>query len=62
MDENSTNKIAKELRRKAEERLKNKELKSVKQLSLPEIEKLVHELKVYQIELELMNEELLRSA
>lgn len=59
MDENSTNKIAKELRRKAEERLKNKELKSVKQLSLPEIEKLVHELKVYQIELELMNEELI---
>ena len=59
MDENSTNNIAKELRRKAEEKLENKELKSVKQLSLPEIEKLVHELEVHQIELELMNEELM---
>ena len=60
MDENSTNNIAKELRRKAEEKLKNKELKSVKQLSEADLLKLVHELEVYQIELELICEELIR--
>ena len=58
MDENSTNNIAKELHRKAEEKLKNKELKSVKQLSLPEIENIIYEHQVQQIEMELMNEKL----
>jgi len=47
-----------EIRRKAEELLKNKESKSIKQLSENEIQKLIYEYEVHQIELELMNEEL----
>lgn len=48
-------------RQKAEELLKNKSTKTVSQLSEVEMLKLIHELEVYQIELELQNEELLLS-
>ena len=46
------------LRQKAEELLKNKQRKTDVQLSETELLKLIHELEVYQIELELQNEEL----
>jgi len=46
------------LREKAEELLKKKPLKPVSQLSETDILKLMHELEVHQIELELQNEEL----
>jgi len=46
------------LRQKAEDLLKNKSLKTSSQLSDTEALKLIHELEVHQIELELQNEEL----
>ncbi|MFZ4563442.1 MAG: hypothetical protein ACOYNU_08700, partial [Bacteroidales bacterium] len=46
------------LRRKAEELLKMKSSKTVSQLSEVEYHKLINELQVHQIELELQNEEL----
>jgi len=46
------------LRRKAEELLKNNQKKPGSSLSEVEILKLIHEIEVYQIELELQNEEL----
>ena len=49
-----------EIRRKAEELLENRGSKTVKQLSEADLHELIHEYEVHQIELELMNEELLR--
>ncbi|HJZ39884.1 MAG TPA: hypothetical protein VJ203_05940 [Bacteroidales bacterium] len=49
---------ARQLRRKAEERLKEKQKKSVKPVLEADIKKLMHELQVHQIELEMQNEEL----
>jgi len=50
---------AKELRQKAEEKLKNR--KSTKVLQEVDISKLIHELQVHQIELEMQNEELTKA-
>jgi hypothetical protein len=49
---------AQKLRRKAEEKLKVKALKSVPPLLEADVKKLMHELQVHQIELEMQNEEL----
>jgi hypothetical protein len=49
---------ARQLRKKAEERLKEKQNKSVKPVLEADIKKLMHELQVHQIELEMQNEEL----
>ncbi|MDA3865585.1 MAG: PAS domain S-box protein, partial [Salinivirgaceae bacterium] len=49
------------LRQKAEELMKNKSSKSGKQLPDIETQKLIHELEVHQIELELQNEELIQA-
>jgi len=58
--ENSGNKTEAEiLREKAERLLKMKPSKADSSLSAIEIEKLIHDLKVHQIELELQNEELI---
>ena len=50
---------AESLRLKAEEMLKRKPAKSVSQLSEADALKAIHELEVYQIELELQQEELI---
>ena len=49
------------LRQKSEEILKRRPSKTVSQLSEADALKLVHELEVYQLELEMVNEELIRS-
>ncbi|MBK6282642.1 MAG: PAS domain-containing protein [Draconibacterium sp.] len=46
------------LRRKAENLLNNKPLKAGTQMNEPEIPRLLHELQVHQVELEMQNEEL----
>ncbi len=53
------NNISDELRRKAETQLKNRALKVNANSSENEIRRLVHELQVHQIELEMQNEELI---
>jgi PAS domain S-box-containing protein len=55
-----SNSKAIEIRKRAEELLKNKESKPEKQLSEADLLKLIHEYEVRQIELELMNDELLQ--
>lgn len=51
----------KELRRKAEELLKNKSVDDLRELEEAEVLKLLHELEVHQIELELINKELIEA-
>jgi PAS domain S-box-containing protein len=52
---------ASSLRQRAEELLRNEVTKSIAQLSEAEIYKLVHELQVHQIELQLQNDELIQA-
>jgi signal transduction histidine kinase/CheY-like chemotaxis protein len=58
MDKNEKISKADSLRQKAEGLLKNKLLKPNSQLSEPDMLRLIHELEVHQIELEMQNEEL----
>lgn len=58
MENNTSMDSDKSIRQKAEEILNLKPSKSASQLSVNEIQKLVHELEVHQIELEMQNEEL----
>ena len=50
-----------ELRERAEKRLKNQTPEAERQRSVAESQRLVHELQVHQIELEMQNEELMES-
>lgn len=49
------------LRKKAEEKLRNKQNKAAKPVIETDVKKLMHELQVHQIELEMQNEELLQA-
>ena len=52
---------AKKLRKAAEDALAKRKAADIKKLSGPEVKKLVHEIEVHQIELEMQNEELSRT-